>query len=676
MTEAVVTPGPHGRSRKPEDQDSEDTRPKKRSEKDNAMETDEERDAEPETSQGTSEHHDKMEEGENDNPNKKEAPKTSARVDALNLIMQGNRRRQAMKKQSYTGAAQQPAEKTKAGDNGPTFPCCKFVHVTFTCRSGKKVLESLQEHMGTLLTAIKEEHQSVGLISSRMADKVITSAAMIPAKWARLNFYFKTQVDTKELTKYVTDRKPREISGTMKIGCGADLKAIIDRIAVDLTSEDVNVEIKELQVWDSERALAFMYSPDLPLQYVEEQVRNYIIPSAIQDLASTKTNIRGSLLTSTTYPTNVHLNYPVNYYTNTKRGEKPLYDARNKQMPVAETDATQRDVLEEALPYIKARSRERIGIKVVPTFIKPGGKDEERTTSAISIQKYRNGCDAHLAMKESTSYISLPGILRLDQPYNLTMKAEGDEAGGTVTRTVRELLMGATIENKRPLFTVVYESAGGTEAAFPNSRSRQPKTEMIAKCPAAYCMFNLLYNDNVTIASCVAFLDAMFAQTHVKLATANTQYDPDTDTVIFKVKLDELGLDEEERERKQIIQELEIDMSILDAENTTRPGAMENGIFYDHDDSNSMLSMNTNQYEERHPGLKDFNDLREEHEKEESEQGVTDDEKQGATARASGPPTAHSSSGAGTPASANEAHASSGEGSGGTEGAASSPGTG
>ena len=115
-----------------------------------------------------------------------------------------------------------------------------------------------------------------------------------------------------------------------------------------------------------------------------------------------------------------------------------------------------------------------------------------------------------------------------------------------------------------------------------------------------------------------------------------------------RFKLDELGLDEEEREGKQITQELEIDMSILDAKSTTRPGTMENGIFYDHDDSNSMLSMNTNQYEERHPGLKDFNDLREEHEKEESEQEVTDDEKQGATARASGPPTAHSSSGAGT----------------------------
>ena len=117
-----------------------------------------------------------------------------------------------------------------------------------------------------------------------------------------------------------------------------------------------------------------MYTPDLPLQYVEKQVLNYIIPTAIQDLARTKGTIPVSLLTSNTYPTNVHLNYPVNYYTNTKRGEKPLYDARNKQMPVVETDATQRDVLEEALPYIKARCRERIGIKVVPTFIKAGGE--------------------------------------------------------------------------------------------------------------------------------------------------------------------------------------------------------------------------------------------------------------------------------------------------------------
>ena len=41
---------------------------------------------------------------------------------------------------------------------------------------------SLQELMGTLLSAIKEEHQAVGLISSRMEDKVITSTAMIPVK--------------------------------------------------------------------------------------------------------------------------------------------------------------------------------------------------------------------------------------------------------------------------------------------------------------------------------------------------------------------------------------------------------------------------------------------------------------------------------------------------------------
>ena len=102
---------------------------------------------------------------------------------------------------------------------------------------------SLQELMGTLLSAIKEEHQAVGLISSRMEDKVTTSAAMIPAKWACLNFYFKTQMDTKDLTKYATDKKCREISGTMKIGCDTDLQGIIDRIAVDLTSEDVSVEV-------------------------------------------------------------------------------------------------------------------------------------------------------------------------------------------------------------------------------------------------------------------------------------------------------------------------------------------------------------------------------------------------------------------------------------------------
>ena len=519
MTETIVTPNPHGKGRELENQESEEGRPKKRSEKDSAMETDEATDARTAASLGSDGQQDSMDEEENDDPNKKKSPQKSARIDALHLIMQGNKRRQAMKSHSYAGAAQKTAAKPKPAASEPTFTSCKFVHVAFTCRSGKKVLESLQEHMGTLLSAIKEEHQAVGLISSRMGDKVITSAAMIPTKWARLNFYFKTQVDTKELTKYVTDKKPREISGTMRIGCGADLNAIIDRIAVDLTSEDVGVEVKELQVWDSERALAFMYSPDLPLQYVERQVRDYIIPTAIQDLAQTKGSIRGSLLTSTKYPTNVHLNYPVNYYTNTKRGEKPLYDARNKQMPVAETDATQREVLEEAIPFIKARSRERIGIKVVPTFIKPGGKDDDRTASAISIQKYRNGCDAHLAMKESTSYISLPGILRLDLPFDLERRKEGDEPGDTVTRTVRELLMGAKIESGRPLFTVVYESTGGVEAAFPNSRSRQAKTEMVAKCPTAYCMYSLLYNDNVTIKSCVDFLNTMFVQSHSKLAT-------------------------------------------------------------------------------------------------------------------------------------------------------------
>ena len=32
----------------------------------------------------------------------------------------------------------------------------------------------------------------------------------------------------------------------MKIGCGTDLQGIIDRIAVDLTSEDISVKVKEL----------------------------------------------------------------------------------------------------------------------------------------------------------------------------------------------------------------------------------------------------------------------------------------------------------------------------------------------------------------------------------------------------------------------------------------------
>ena len=47
-------------------------------------------------------------------------------------------------------------------------------------------------------------------------------------------------------------------------------------------------------------------------------------------------------------------------------------------------------------------------------------------------------------MKESTPYISLPGILFLDLAYDLEVKAEGDKPSAKVTRSVQELLMGAT----------------------------------------------------------------------------------------------------------------------------------------------------------------------------------------------------------------------------------------
>ena len=132
MTETIVTPGPHGRSRELADQDSEERRPKKRNEKDNAMDTDGATDAGSAASPGSGEHHDSMDKEENDDPNKKKNPQNSARINALHLIMQGNKHRHAMKKQSYASAAQKPTEKSEPADSGSTFTSCKIVHVTFT----------------------------------------------------------------------------------------------------------------------------------------------------------------------------------------------------------------------------------------------------------------------------------------------------------------------------------------------------------------------------------------------------------------------------------------------------------------------------------------------------------------------------------------------------------------
>ena len=480
---------------------------------------------------------------------------------------------------------------------------------------------------------------------------------MIPAKWSKLSQYFYTGVDTKELTKFITEKKPREIAGTLYIGSGAPLANIIDRIAVDLTSEDVAVEIKELQVWNSERALALLFCPDIPLRYIAAQLRSYILPQALFDLSLEQTSpVRRSLLQQENTPINVHLSYPQNYFTSSRKGERPRYDMRNKQMPIVETDATQRRLLTDALPFIKKYCRERLGIKVLPNFIKPAEDDGNSDESPIAVQRYRNNCDAHLAMKESTSYTALPGILRLDDPMTLT---KPDTAGTTMKTSVRDLLMDATLLDNKPLLSAAYMAGADVEVAYPHTRHRRAKVEMIAQCPAAYCMYQLLSVYKLESTECVRFLNANFLQTHVNVAMAHTTYDADTDFVLISDDLGALDGDGEDAERRQIVQDLEIDMSILETDASTRTGVRESGQLFNHDDSNSILSANTQDYARRLTGGDIHNILN----PPETQHAV----------RASGSST-HPGSGARTPPTPSEGAGDAGEGGGSPERAAHPPG--
>ena len=95
----------------------------------------------------------------------------------------------------------------------------------------------------------------------------ITSAAMIPAQYRKFNKYVTCYNKSSDLTREVTGNKPHILKLVMTAGSDIDIVKIVEENTIDVTQYGLLMEVKCLQVIDSQMGVLLAMLPkntDLP----------------------------------------------------------------------------------------------------------------------------------------------------------------------------------------------------------------------------------------------------------------------------------------------------------------------------------------------------------------------------------------------------------------------------
>ena len=99
---------------------------------------------------------------------------------------------------------------------------------------GSKPLERLHKITVCLSKGITYKCNHLVFLSSRSNDKAIRIMGIISTKWVYLSLYFHTYISNKELTHPISEKKPSEITGTMKVAGNKDPGDSVGHIAVNI----------------------------------------------------------------------------------------------------------------------------------------------------------------------------------------------------------------------------------------------------------------------------------------------------------------------------------------------------------------------------------------------------------------------------------------------------------
>ena len=150
----------------------------------------------------------------------------------------------------------------------------------------------------------------------------------------------------------------------------------------------------------------------------------------------------------------------------------------------------------------------------------------------LTIQKFKEDCEIHLAENSCMMYGFLTGVMQLDTRKKFEFKADAEgNAPPQKCWSLRDLLK-KVIHKGKPLFRAITSLKEGTVMAIVcTGKGRDEALTNIVLLTAAWSMYNLLLEHNATGESIEEAFAAWFSCTHTTAAVEYSEYDQETGNV-------------------------------------------------------------------------------------------------------------------------------------------------
>ena len=372
-----------------------------------------------------------------------------------------------------------------------------------------------------------------------------------------------------------------------------DVASRLDSASIDLADDNLTMEVKKIDcAHDKNDIMVLMSYIALGEEFSQSAIAealNQAYQSWVRDQNITKP--RKERMLRMALKVAVELTYPPHgEYKSYKKGEaRPKYKASNKRAFRITYDAAKESAIRECMNSgrWKAELRARgLGRHVFVREI-PDDKAEGPT-----VTRFREDCDIHLATQSSATYGYLVGVTALDAAVEITIEGDGDIGAQVVRMMSLRQVLWEVKHNGKDLFRALALQRNGTVIAVVcEGDGRGELLTNIASATAAWVMYYLLFEVDVTTASVETALASWFSLVHRTAAISFSEYDQDTGMVTL---LDANEGEMEGNEAQEAIAEGILDLSILDNPPTISRGSAMAGACYDSDEEDqSRASMDT-----------------------------------------------------------------------------------
>ena len=181
---------------------------------------------------------------------------------------------------------------------------------------------------------------------------------------------------------------------------------------IDLADNNLNFELKGIKCAHNEADLMALMTYNAMGEEYTEQMLNKTLNKAYQE------HIRSLFITPTkegkmkkvVSEVKMTLEYPPHgKFEQYKKGQpRPRYSAKDKRAPRIQYDKRQEDIIKTILPLWKAHMRAVLGTYTYVREIPSDGAD------GLTIQKFKEDCEIHLAVNSCVTYGYLSGVIQLD----------------------------------------------------------------------------------------------------------------------------------------------------------------------------------------------------------------------------------------------------------------------